>query len=148
MIDPHVIIKPSLLDGNSELVTTTAPKIDWPYGIIRGGTPALSFDGHYLGFIHSSQRDKKTKKYTYYIGAYLFSKNYPFQLTHISKKPFSHCDFYKTERTPLTASLVIFPGGFIFNENKIYLCYGENDGAIKIMVIKKNELLKSLIKIR
>jgi predicted GH43/DUF377 family glycosyl hydrolase len=147
-ISPHVVVQPSLLDGSCEVLVFNEDNsnntINWPYGIIRGGTPALPVDGKYLGFFHSSQIDPHTKKYTYYMGAYTFLDSPPFTIDRVSPRPFYHPDFFSTPPNPKTSSRVIFPGGFVVKKNKIFLCYGENDDAIKVMVINKKRLYASM----
>jgi predicted GH43/DUF377 family glycosyl hydrolase len=146
-ISPQVILEPSIEDGSCTAVLNSNeshPHILWPYGLIRGGTPALLVDGEYLSFFHSSKLNPHTNIYTYYIGAYTFAAEPPFGLTKISSLPFSHKDFYSTPKNAKTTSDVIFPGGFVLKNNKIYLCYGENDDAIKIMVIDKNKLYTTM----
>lgn len=148
-IDPHVIVKPSLINGDCKEISRIQQKIHWPYGIIRGGTPAIKVDGTYLGFFHSSAFDPATGFHTFYVGAYTFSPEPPFQLLKISSAPFSHPDFFSTPRISIAAGKsVVFPGGFFVKEDKLYVCYGENDAAIKIMVIDKKKLMKSLVPVR
>lgn len=145
-ISPHVVLQPSLLNGSCiELIFDDNTKIiKWPFGIIRGGTPALLVDGKYLGFFHSSQVDPYTRKYTYYVGAYTFLNAPPFTIDQVSATPFFHPDFYSTPKNAKTHSRVVFPGGFVVKKDKIYLCYGENDDAIKIMVLDKKGLFDSM----
>lgn len=149
-ISPHIILKPSLFNGHCTHETfinenENSPRsIEWNYGIIRGGTPAILVDDKYLGFFHSSQRNPETKKYTYYVGAYLFSNVPPFTLEKASRHPFFHTNFYSTCKSAKSESQVIFPGGFIIKGDKIFLCYGENDNAIKIMVLNKERLYTTL----
>ena len=143
-ISPHVILQPSLPDGVCVELLFNENNITWPYGIIRGGTPALLVDDKYLGFFHSSQVDPVSKKYTYYIGAYTFLNAPPFTIEKASPRPFSHPDFYSTPTNAKTQSQVIFPGRFVIKKNRIYLCYGENDDAIKIMVLNKKKLFASM----
>ncbi len=66
------------------------------------------------------------------------------QSSDASTSPFVHPDFYSTPKNAKTQSEVIFPGGFVIKENKIFLCYGENDDAIKIMVLDKAALFSSM----
>ena len=143
-INPQVVIIPYLMDGSCKASSRNSQNIHWPYGIIRGGTPALPIEEDYLGFFHSSKIDSKTNKYTYYVGAYIFSNDPPFNLKKVSSEPFSHPNFYSTKHSPSTTSRVIFPGGFVIRDDKIYLCYGENDAAIKVMVLDKSELYRSM----
>lgn len=143
-INPQNVIKPSFETGICTPISKIKQKIHWPYGEIRGGTPAMKTRDGYLGFFHSSMRYVKRGPFTYYIGAYLFSSTPPFKLTKISKVPFFHSDFYSKKKNELTKSNVLFPGGFVEKKGKIYLLYGENDAAIKCMVIDKNKLLSTL----
>lgn len=143
-IVPHLVLRPSVLDGACEVVSNHYTYLHWPFGIIRGGTPALLVDGHYLAFFHSSISLNGTECMNYSIGAYTYSANPPFNILRSSVKPFSHPDFYSTERSIYTPSNVLFPGGFVVKDEKIYLCYGENDAVIKIMVLNKKALYKSL----
>lgn len=143
-INPHEIIRPSLEDGLCTHLFKTEPPITWNFGLIRGGTPAILIDNEYLAFFHSSQRNPENGRYTYYIGAYTFESTPPFSLTRISYKPFSHPDFYTTPETPLSTSLVLFPAGLAIKDNLIFVSYGENDGAIKVMEIDKQLLDESL----
>jgi FkbM family methyltransferase len=148
-IAPHVILQPCVFDGSCRELTfdqneNNTHDIKWPFGIIRGGTPALLVDGKYLGFFHSSQVDPHTKKYTYYVGAYTFLEAPPFTIDQISAAPFVHPDFYSTPKNAKTESQVIYPGGFVMKNDKICLCYGENDDAIKIMILDKKKLFASL----
>lgn len=144
-ISPHVILQPSILDGSCiDLIFNDSQIIQWPFGIIRGGTPALLVDDKYLGFFHSSQIDPDTHKYTYYIGAYTFLNTPPFTIDQVSSSPFFHPDFFSTPKNAKTTSEVVFPGGFVIKNDKIYLCYGENDDAIKIMILDKKKLFASM----
>ena len=145
-INPHIILKPSLSDGTCGLLCKTDPPICWSYGSIRGSTQASLVDGDYLGFFHSYLQDPVTGIHNYYVGAYTFSNKPPFGLLKISPKAFSHPDFYSAQKNALAFEKnVIFPGGFFVKGNKIYMSFGENDEAIKIMIIDKKKLFESMI---
>lgn len=146
-IDPFIVLKPDLQTGSCTEVSSSKPQIDWPYGILRGSTQALLVDGEYLSFFHSRKRDPQKDFDIYYVGAFTFSPNPPFNITSISEKPFCHNDFYSTQKNTLTHSDVIFPAGFVVKDDKVIVSYGENDGAIKIMVLDKKGLYKSLRKV-
>jgi predicted GH43/DUF377 family glycosyl hydrolase len=145
-INPHLVVEP-LEGGECEKVTQTKVIVDWPYGEIRGGTPGILDGDEYLGFFHSSAT-MEDQVYRYFIGAYRFDGEFPFKLKAISQKPFEYFDFYTTKKSPLTSADVVFPGGFIIKENKIFLIYGENDTSIKLITIDKNELMNQLKPIR
>jgi predicted GH43/DUF377 family glycosyl hydrolase len=148
-IYPQLIVDPSIENGLCEQVydnTRIYPREEdnWNFGEIRGGTPAVLVDDVYLGFFHSCLKDTATLKSVYYAGAYTFAKEPPFDLQTISPKPLQHPSLYTSPKTPLTDSNVLFPGGLVVKNDKIYVCCGENDGAIKILVINKGKLFKSL----
>jgi predicted GH43/DUF377 family glycosyl hydrolase len=148
-ISPHIVIQADTESGFCSNLDYRGRnlcngKIKWPFGLIRGGTPALVVDDSYLGFFHSSLYDSGSNTHSYYVGAYTFMRTYPFALEKISFEPFFCYDFYSTPKNEKTSSNVIFPGGYVIKEEKIYLCYGENDDAIKIMKIDKKNLYKSM----
>lgn len=142
-IDPHVVITPYNEGICKEVCRSTATGLQWNWGTLRGGTPAVFVDDQYLGFFHSSKSGRNKVRY-YYIGAYTFEARPPFRLTAISSKPLEHRDFYTTPKTPLTSAKVLFPCGIVAKENTIYVSYGENDGGIKVLEIDKKLLYKSL----
>jgi len=141
-IVPHVVIEP-LETGKCSLVSKTESLVDWSYGEIRGGTGAILDGNEYLAFFHSSKKINN-KLHRYFMGAYRYEKEFPYKLTSISKKPFICSDFYTTKKGVLSSSDVIFPGGFVIKQNKIFLVYGENDAGIKLMTIDKNKLMNKL----
>lgn len=56
-LHPHKIFRPLLNQyGACETFCISQPLIDWDWGQLRGGTPALLQDDHYLGFFHSSKK--------------------------------------------------------------------------------------------
>jgi predicted GH43/DUF377 family glycosyl hydrolase len=148
-ISPHIVIQVDTQSGFCSNLdyrggSLCKGRIKWPFGLIRGGTPALVVDNSYLGFFHSSLYDSITNTHTYYVGAYTFMQTYPFALEKISFEPFFSYDFYSTPKNEKTSSNVVFPGGYVIKEDKIFLCYGENDDAIKIMKIDKENLYKNM----
>lgn len=148
-INPPLILIPSLIDGQCRHLSGSQHAVNWHWGIIRGGTPALLIDGEYLAFFHSSKKDPLTGLHIYYIGAYTFQPQPPFNLTRISSKPIFHHDFCTSPATHIVcstySSFVLFPGGLVVKDDLIYVCYGENDSSIKVMEIDKKGLYQSLI---
>ena len=110
----------------------------WEYGDPRGGTPACKTKDGYLAFFHSSFGKNKKKKY-YVMGAYLFEPNPPYKVVKVSKEPI--IVYPKKTR-------VYFPTGFSIkkedNIEKIYLSLGINDTVSEVLVIDKDNLLKSM----
>ena len=130
---------------------------DHLWGEIRGGTPPILLDDNtYIAFFHSSKEDRESKLKWYYMGAYTFSKNYPFKIKKISKRPIFNKSFYTADycETTLPSTLnstlkVVFPGGvesITYKENKeaFLIAYGSNDSACKYMILDKDKILSDL----
>ena len=150
---PHKIFRPDLdQSGECELFATTSSDISWKWGELRGGTPALRNGNEYLAFFHSSIKvatDHSNQKSIphYFIGAYTFEKDSPFAITSISKEPIIGKNFYhgKTYSPYWHPVQVVFPCGFVFNDDYILLSYGRQDHEIWIAKIDKAGLLDSLV---
>lgn len=146
----HTVCK---LDDNLTVVdvVNTHNDIIWPYGEIRGGCPPRSFDSdHFVHFFHSSFNppeetwgfDDKPGR-VYVCGAYLFEKQYPHTITHITQMPLFAGDFY--ERRDLYMHAAVFPCGSIKTENEWIISYGCNDCKCKLFKITHEELKQKLI---
>lgn len=150
---PHKILCP-LLDGTQHcktLISSESP-IDWQWGDLRGGTPGLIDGNHYLAFFHSSKKmatihSQGKEMPHYFMGAYTFARDFPFTITSISPEPiigkqFYHGDHYK----PWWGSVrVVFPCGFVFYGDYIWLAYGREDHELWIAQLDKKKLYESLI---
>ncbi len=154
-LNPHRIFHPLLRTSTCETIATTKGSIHWSWGELRGGTPGLLENGQYLAFFHSSknmaslQSEGKALLH-YFMGAYMFSSKFPFAITQISPRPIVGQGFYeKTNYKPYWKPVKsLFPGGFISDENVIWLAYGKDDYEIWVAKIDKTELFKSLIPVR
>ncbi len=124
------------------------------WGEIRGGTPAVkTAHGDYITFFHSSFMYKKLRYYV--MGALVFEGKPPFRIKKISKKPILFKGIYSSPVTkdvwfyPRSYLRVLFPGGLVKGEEKgrkvFYVICGENDVAIRNVVIDQKRLFKSLI---
>lgn len=149
-LNPHRVFYPLMDNNECKTLYKTEQNITWNFGEIRGGTPSLLIDDHYLGFFHSSIEmasfESKGKKMShYFMGAYLFSKDPPFNLTHISQKPIIGSFFYTAPDYPSWKPLkAIFPAGFVMDDQYVYVVYGRQDHESWVIKIDKKELLKSL----
>lgn len=153
-ISPHLILRPLLQQsGKCETFSFIQQAIPWQWGDLRGGTPGLIVkDSEYLAFFHSSI-DMKTVHSNeqvmshYFMGAYTFSSSPPFEITQVSPEPIIGKGFYHGKMyQPFWKQVrVVFPGGFIFDENYIWVAYGRQDHEIWIVKLNKHELFKSLI---
>ena len=149
---PHRIFLP-FFNGpaNCKTVALTAGDIDWSWGELRGGTPALLDGDQYLSFFHSaiqmeSVQSEGKEILHYFMGAYTFSNTPPFSITAMSPKPIVGPNFYNGPKhetwKPL---LVVFPCGIAIDEDYVYVSYGRQDHEIWIAKIDKQGLLDSLV---
>lgn len=148
----HKILYPVPLTDRAESVCTTEANFEWNMGELRGGTPACMDDDEYLAFFHSSKimntvHSKGLDIPHYFIGAYTFNKEPPFEITQISKEPIIAEGFYEGEEyAPYWHPVsVVFPCGFITDEHYIYMSYGRQDHEIWIVKLDKKGLKQSLI---
>ena len=150
-LNPHRIVAPIPGTGIAATVSSTRAPIPWNWGDLRGGSPAIREGGEYLAFFHSSinmssvHSEGKNIQH-YFMGAYTFSLDPPFGITRISEKPiigqqFYHGRAYKTWK-PLH---VVFPAGFISDEQYIWVIYGRQDFEIWVVKLDKQGLFNSLV---
>lgn len=148
---PHYILRPSLQTGECESISSTYSLINWDWGDLRGGTPALLDGDHYLGFFHSSKlmqsvHSSGKKVQHYFMGAYRFSAHPPFQITHISPEPIVSEGFYHGQSYNTWKPLhVVFPMGCMLDDTHVWISYGRQDFEIWIAKIDKNKLYASLV---
>jgi pyruvyltransferase len=147
---PHKIFRPIWGTGACETVGNTKGDIKWDWGALRGGTPALLIDGEYLAFFHSSKNiasiHSKGKVMQHYVmGAYTYSAEPPFAITKISKHPIVGKNFYYgAEYKTWKPVRVVFPGGFVHENNYFWVAYGRQDHEIWVAKLDKKMLLNSL----
>lgn len=146
---PHEIMEADLSTGICHHLCTTSSAINWKWGEVRGGTPATLIADEYLSFFHSSiplktRTSKKIRKPHYFMGAYTFSSQPPFEMKRISPCPIIAEGMYTPTNYLL---LVIFPCGHFVSGNNVYVSYGKNDCEIWIAKIPLQHLLSSLKKV-
>jgi predicted GH43/DUF377 family glycosyl hydrolase len=153
---PHKILMPLLNNtGKCESYASSHPSAVWDWGQLRGGTPALPIDDKLnLAFFHSSiyistahSHNQLTRHY--FMGAYTFSREPPFEIKQISPEPIVGKNFY---RGPLYKPYwnpvnVIFPCGFFVDENYIWVTYGRQDHEMWVVKLDKRGLLDGLIRV-
>jgi predicted GH43/DUF377 family glycosyl hydrolase len=149
---PHRILHHLKGTGTCETLASTKSKINWNWGHLRGGTPALQIDeDHYLSFFHSSiplstVHSNGKEMLHYFMGAYIFKSTPPFSITGISPEPIVAKKFYSGPAYKTFKPLrVVFPGGFIFDDKYIWVAYGRQDHEIWIVKLDKQGLLDSLV---
>lgn len=143
---PHEVIQADLETGFCTQIESTPFRHDWNLGDLRGGTPALLVDGEYLSFFHSQIRtrspvSKGTDRHHYFMGAYTFASEPPFNISRYTPSPIIGKNFYTDSEAD---KRVIFPGGFFVEGPYLYLTYGKDDREIWVAVIDKKKLMAFL----
>lgn len=148
---PHTIFYPRKETPVCELYTETTQDLFWPWGVLRGGTPALKIEDQYLSFFHSSTHlpslhSEGKKMLHYFMGAYTFSAEPPFQITQISPHPIIGKTFYTGPAYKTWKPLrVVFPGGFIYDQTSIWIVYGKQDFEMWVVQLDRKKFFESLI---
>jgi len=146
--EPHTILTCDLSTGRCQKVDERTVNLDWPYGIIRGGTPALQIDDQFLTFYHSSLAPSNTYEHRiYFMGAYTFENFFPFAIRSYSPLPIGSTELYKDTSSANQPKKVMFPGGFVREGNTIHLAWGKDDKMVMITTLDLGKLLQSMKKI-
>lgn len=151
-LNPHRILRPLIGSGKCETFASSEGNIQWNWGELRGGTPALRVGDQYLSFFHSYadlatlQSDGKIMPH-YFMGAYTFNLDPPFAITAISPEPIVAKTFYKGPiYQPYWKPVrVVFPCGFIDDDAYIWVAYGRQDHEAWLVKLDKQKLLQSLL---
>lgn len=155
-LSPHLIFRYLPGTGSCETLAKTEPCLKWDWGILRGGTPGIKIDNqYYLSFFHSSIKMKSAhatdqEVLHYFMGAYTFSSEPPFELTRISPCPIVGKNFYHGEvHVPYWHPVrVVYPVGFIHDQRTVSVFYGRQDHEIWVVKLDKKGLLNSLIPVK
>lgn len=148
---PHKILKPILGTNSCITEASSDSTIVWPWGTPRGGTQAWLVEGEYLSFFHSVKSMKTVHSEGkemphYFMGAYTFASHPPFNITRVSPKPILGKNFYTGPAyqtwKPLRA---LFPGGFIADDQWIWVFYGRQDHEMWVVKLDKKGLYESLL---
>lgn len=151
-IQPHLIFSHLYGSDICETVACTKSKFKWEWGKLCGGTPAEVVNNNYLAFFHSvkslvSVQSEGKMMTHYFIGAYLFDIAPPFAINAISPKPIVAHNFYRGKMYDTSTwkpLRVVYPGGFVYDEQFIWLIYGRQDHEIWVVKLDKEKLFKSL----
>lgn len=149
-LQPHLILGASEQAGVYDTYAKTHANIKWDWGVLRGGTTGQMVDGKYLAFFHSVKAlttvQSNSELMTHYLmGAYTFEPDPPFAINGFSPKPIVGDGFYEGPMYKTWKPLrVVFPCGFIFDEEFIWVTYGRQDHEMWVVKMNKAGLLKSL----
>lgn len=154
-LQPHLIFRPVLGKGKCEKFSLTNNEIEWNWGDLRGGTPGIIDGDHYLSFFHTCKQMESVQSggrniLHYFMGAYTFASKPPFEILSSSHEPifakgFYQGKIYKPYWHPIQA---IFPCGFVFDENYIWVVYGRQDHESWVVKLDKSKLLQSLLPVK
>jgi predicted GH43/DUF377 family glycosyl hydrolase len=118
----------------------------WSYGTIRGGCPPIEYDENSLiWFFHSSKKVYSSMQTlndkVYFIGAYLTTKNYPFEIKQIATYPicFGFPSPISQDRSYQTN--VVFPCGAICEDDTFIVSMGVNDHQIGHLKFNKSNII-------
>jgi len=105
-------------------------KLDWKYGFVKGGTPAMLWnDTEYITIFHSNIRDATGINY-YYAGAFTFDRE-TLKPTRISRYPII-APYPDLDCQRPNTSYVVFPCGLMIQDDLVLISYGYNDHSNKV----------------
>ena len=156
---PHTIHEQLSMDYNISMYIIANTSFDltsyWAYGEPRGGTQGVLFNSScYMSVFHSTMNvftGPGVPFRRYYMGAYLYSAYYPYEILAISSSPIATEHSYNTiMKFPFGLTFFdycLFPAGLVFNDDKTiaYLSYGYQDVQSRIMTLDVKGLIDSLI---
>jgi hypothetical protein len=146
----------------------------FPYGELRGGTPAVLVPSpphlggtegtkSYLSFFHASNEPVEPSggkpRYldvlkTYTMGAYLFSTSPPYTLHAMSRQPITHSSMYSGPWPHLPWAFyhmdyIVFPTNVLINEQgtEVMVQYGHQDRETCVATLSLQGLLESLVSV-
>lgn len=131
---------------------STLKSMTWKYGILRGGTNAILVDEWtYLALFHSQAKVPGSQMSTYFMGAYTFTSQPPFQLLAVSRFPIVHPSLYSGPtfnlyRRKAASNYIVFPMSLFLGRDPayVYVSLGTQDRFGWIARLNKKELLASL----
>lgn len=148
---------PSIMSIEAVTISlTNITNMNWKYGNMRGGTPAVYIgENRYLSFFHSSNDiiPGGTTVKTYNFGAYIFDSQPPFAVKAMSRHPIVHESMYTgpwihQEQAFFIIDYVVFPMSFDVRDGVVYLVYGKQDDAGWVAEIDLESLLDSLMPVQ
>lgn len=147
---PHEVVEADLTTGECRYVCVTQRVHPWNYGQVRGTTPPILIKGEYLAFFHSSTKlksniSKGNEIRHYFMGAYTFSSQPPFEITKASPSPIMAKNMYTFSDM---FDHIVYPCGNIVLGENLYLSFGKKDEEIWIAKMSIKDLLDSLVRIK
>jgi predicted GH43/DUF377 family glycosyl hydrolase len=115
------------LDGERVTDTWIDDALEWPYGRMSGGTPAVPWKGDLLTVFHSFKDHPKRQRY-YYAGALTFEALAPHRPKLVTPQPvLVGREEWGTPDYAPWQPLCVFPGGLVARDGQLLVAYGRND---------------------
>ena len=144
-MSPHLVVKFHHTGLPEASYATYVDTIDmWQFGECRMGSNPVLLNGLFYNFFHSSLPWRNGKR-QYFMGAYTFEPEPPFQITQITSKPLLYGS--ENDIRQFSSPLVIFPCGAIFIDDEWVVSSGVNDERSAWFAIPHKTLLRSLISV-
>jgi hypothetical protein len=127
--------------------------IPFPYGDLRGGTPALLVEHHgvFISFFHTKTNAQLPfKQSTYFFGAITFCHLPPFNIRAVSPQPIVNDSLYKGPWLWPSLDYVVYPSGILIENDEItkrphvLVSVGHQDRNAYMFKFDLHGLLKSL----
>jgi predicted GH43/DUF377 family glycosyl hydrolase len=129
----------------AHLVAQNHEMVDFGFGQMRGGTPALYVPelDEYISFFHASRDvDLGSGRKRYYLmGAYTFAPEPPFAIRRLTRTPLATPE---AADVPHGSTRIAFPQGLVDNGEQFLVSYGRDDAAISVMTVDKRGIIDQL----
>lgn len=120
------------LDGEEVVQEWRHPAIDWSWGRMSGGTPAVAWGERLLTVFHSWQPHQGRSR-LYHMAYVALESNAPHTPTLISARPImTAMPRWGQPEGERWAPLCVFPGGLELDGNQALVAYGRNDLSMAI----------------
>lgn len=138
-LQPEQIVVPLADNGDVEPTYRTKSP-EWAWGIMRGGTAPMEYQGKWLRFFHSLLQSGNRQSWIYSIGALAMDNQPPFQILQVSKAPILRGREFYTYGCRHWKPNVIIPYGALPDGNSWNLYVGVNDSQCATVRITEREL--------
>jgi predicted GH43/DUF377 family glycosyl hydrolase len=116
------------LDGDEVVDEWRHPPVNWRWGRLSGGTPAVEWEGQMLTVFHSWEKHPRRHR-LYHMGLLTFGATAPHAPTMISGAPIlsARPEWGAPDHAHRWQPLCVFPGGLEVYGGKALVSYGRND---------------------
>lgn len=140
----HVVLR---LDGEKVIGEHRTRGPQWHWGVVRGGTPPIIWNGKFISVFHSSLPTEVAPHFVrYFAGAYTFEANPPFRPVEISESPLlagSEEDGHRVDPRYVEGwkPFVVFPCGMVeAGTDQWLVSLGINDWQSAVAKISRQKL--------